>query len=102
MAKPRGPQILTANHLLTGEAVFWTGDGWSPDYHAAEVLHRPEDQQDRLAMAEAAAGTVVGPYLAGVAEGGPAPTHIREIIRTRGPTVRRDLGKQAAAPAVET
>ena len=102
MAKLRGPQILTANHLLTGEAVFWTGTNWSPDYHDAEVLHTPEDQQDRLAMAEGSPDTVVGPYLAGVAEDDPAPTHIREIIRTRGPTVRRDLGKQAAAPAMET
>ena len=101
MPKVSGPQILTANHLLSGEVVFWTGDGWSPDHRDAEVFPEAAEQQAALKMAEAASDIVVGPYLAAVAADNPTPTHFREAIRTRGPTVRTDLGKQAQAQALQ-
>ncbi len=101
MPKISGPQILTANHLLSGEVVFWTGDGWSPDYRDAEVFPEAAEQQAALKMAEAASDVVVGAYLAAVAADDPTPTHFREAIRTRGPTVRTDLGKQAQAQALQ-
>ena len=101
MPKISGPQILTANDLLTGEVVFWTGSDWSPDYRDAQVLAETAEQQAALKTAEAAADIVVGPYLAAVAANDPTPTHYREAIRTRGPTVRTDLGKQAQEQALQ-
>ncbi len=43
---------------------------------------------------------VVGAYLADAKAGpnGPEPTHFREAFRTRGPSNRPDLGRQAAGP----
>jgi sulfite reductase (NADPH) hemoprotein beta-component len=40
---------------------------------------------------------VVDPYLADVSleTGAPVPTHFREVYRTRGPSNRPDLGRQA-------
>lgn len=95
MAKIKGPQILTGNHLLTGEVVFWTGKGWSADHRESEILADPARQQAMLAMAELASDIVVGPYLAVVGGDDPTPTHFREVLRTLGPSVRTDLGKQA-------
>ena len=42
---------------------------------------------------------VIGPYLIDIADddGAVRPLHYREAIRSKGPTVRLDLGKQAEA-----
>ena len=51
------------------------------------------------ARAEIAANRVVDVYLADVeigADGAPTPLHYREKMRVKGPSVRLDLGKQAA------
>ena len=50
-----------------------------------------------LAAAEFQPDVAVGPYLAEVALDGPfpRPLHYREVFRTRGPSNRPDLGRQA-------
>jgi hypothetical protein len=81
----RMPQVLTANRLVVGEVVYWGGPaGWVQRLEQAEVLMN-------------GAGEVVAPYLFDVRvnNGVPAPVKVREVIRAAGPTVRRDLGKQA-------
>jgi hypothetical protein len=90
-------QIVTANRLIDGIVVFQdeTG-GWSEDFaHAA--AH--EDAAGALARAaeDVAASLVVDPYAIEVElrNGHYAPKALREAIRAAGPTVRRDLGKQA-------
>lgn len=94
-------KVLTANHLLSGEVVFLAeGELWSP--HIAEALVTGAD--DDTAWMEAAgeravaAQVIVEPYLIDVERVGhaPVPVRYRERLRTRGPTVRPDLGKQAA------
>ncbi|MEY4091833.1 MAG: hypothetical protein RLZZ496_1015, partial [Pseudomonadota bacterium] len=50
------------------------------------------------AKVDVVANRIVDPYLAQVQIGGdgaPVPVHYRERMRTRGPTIRPDLGKQA-------
>lgn len=93
-------KILTANNLLSGEVVFLTDDGdWSPHICEAAVAETAE----AIAELEAAGvigereRTVVASYLVDVERGsnGPVPVRVREHIRTLGPTVRTDLGKQA-------
>ena len=91
MAKAFLPAVMTANHLLDGDAVWWTGVGWSRDLSAAEIAATPEDRAALAALAEAPVheAVVVGPYLVDVttAAGAPFPTVRREAIRAdRAPT----------------
>ncbi len=85
MSRRGGPQVVTANDLVTGAVVFWTGAGWSRDPDDARVLREPEAQQQALAAAEADALRVVGAYLAAVGDDG--LIRLRERIRTTGPTI---------------
>ena len=93
------PQVLTANRLQIGEVAYWAGaKGWVSDFADAQIL----DDADAEAALKAAAdwvrkGEVLGVYLfdVRVQNGAIVPVKIREAIRAAGPTVRRDLGKQA-------
>jgi hypothetical protein len=97
-------QIVTANRLRDGLVVFLARDGkWSDtiaeavvaadDNTAAELLRRAGKSE--------ADNTVVAPYLIDIenTEGHPRPVRYREWLRTQGPTVRTDLGYQAAGAA---
>ncbi len=100
MSKPFTPQTITANRLQDGLVVFIGPDNsWVEDIAAALVLTTPEELADAEAFAGADAdrNLVVEPYAIEVTteDGGIRPTKYREYLRTLGPTVRRDLGKQA-------
>lgn len=99
-AKPFQPVILIANHLLDGDVVFWGGADWVLDHRKALVAHDPIQAEALTAIGAAAyaANRIVDVETIAVTlddEGMPEPIHIRDIIRTRGPTTRTDLGKQA-------
>ena len=96
-------RVLTANHLISGEAVFLAeGELWTPAI--AEALIAESDGEagwlEDAGRRAAAAQVVVEPYLIDVVRHGGAvePVRLRERIRTLGPTIRPDLGKQAALP----
>ena len=89
--------ILTANRLIDGIVVFQDeAGGWSEDFARAAVC---EDATAALTRAgqDVAASLIVDPYAIEVElrNGHYAPKALREAIRATGPTVRRDLGKQA-------
>jgi hypothetical protein len=93
--------VVTANRLLDGFVVYLTaGGGWSERLADAAVAASKEAAAALLAVAEAQAraGRVIGPYTFDVAaaDGHPQPLGRRETIRTLGPSVRTDLGYQAA------
>ncbi len=92
-------KIITANHLVVGDVVFLAEDGWTPVVDRAVVADDDTALQQLLARAAEAeqANIVVGAYAVDVRrEGGRiVPLHYREVMRTRGPTVRPDLGHQA-------
>ncbi len=98
--RPPLPVILVANDLLEGDVVFAASQGWTRDPREAQVA---EDEAQAQALESFAAGEylrahIVDPYLVDVelnAEGVPVPRHYREVLRTRGPSNRPDLGKQA-------
>ncbi len=98
--RPPLPVILLANDLLDGEVVFWTGQAWS-DRPSEALIARDETTAIQLEAAAAQAlaqNKVVDAYLVDVAldgKGHAVPHHYREKIKTEGPSVRRDLGKQA-------
>ena len=100
MAKFKHPQILIANHLLDGEVLFMGKAGWLRDHRSAVVATSEAEAEALLAQskAELAANKVVDAYLVDIAispDGHPEPIHYREKLRTLGPSVRLDLGKQA-------
>lgn len=92
---------ITANRLLDGFVIYLTADGgWSERLADAAVADGKEAAAEQLAVAEAQAraGKVIGPYAFKVETDGAhaLPLGQRETIRTLGPTVRTDLGYQAA------
>ncbi len=99
MKKAPKPQVVTGNDLMEGDVIYLRADGsWTRVLQEAAVAHGKDAAGDLLARGAAQAHIVVGPYLANVAldeTGTPVPEHLREDIRTKGPTIRTDLGKQA-------
>lgn len=97
------PKIVTANHLAAGDVVFLAENGWTPNVDLAVVA----EDDSSLALMEArgqaaeAANIVVGLYTVDVRREGSrvVPLHYREVMRTKGPTVRPDLGHQASLGA---
>jgi hypothetical protein len=98
------PDVITANRLTDGVVVFQTIDEcWTEDFNRAAVLPDPEATAVALKRAkqDEANNIVVEPYAIVVEErnGHLAPKALREAIRATGPTIRRDLGKQALGQA---
>jgi hypothetical protein len=97
--RPPLPVIMIANDLLEGDVVFATAEGWTRDPRQALVANDEEaaDALERFGVTEFLHAKVVGPELVDVElkDGAPAPRHLREILRTLGPSTRPDLGKQA-------
>jgi hypothetical protein len=93
-------QALTANRLADGEVVFLTRSGlWSLSVDEAALAQEPDAVKafEARGREAEAANIVTGSYLfeAERRDGRVRASHIRERIRTLGPTVRLDLGKQA-------
>lgn len=98
--RPPLPAILLANHLLDGDVVFRTAEGWSRN--PAEALVARDDatatRLEAAGKAAFAAQEVVDAYLVDVEispDGVPVPRHFRERFKVLGPSTRLDLGKQA-------
>jgi sulfite reductase (NADPH) hemoprotein beta-component len=97
-------QIVTANRLRDGIAVFLTRSGqWSEKIDEAALALEPQaaGALEARAKADEDATLITGPYLVDAErrDGGIRAAHIRERMRTLGPTVRLDLGKQADGTA---
>jgi hypothetical protein len=97
-------QVMTANRLRDGEVVFLTRSGdWNEKIDEAVLALEPEATAalETRAKADEKATLVTGPYLfdAERVGGKIRALHMRERIRTLGPTVRLDLGKQAEGTA---
>ena len=97
-------QVMTANRLRDGEVVFLTQSGfWSEKIDDATLVQQPE----AVAAVETKANddvntcVITGQYLFEATRigGKIRADHIRERIRTLGPSVRLDLGKQAEGKA---
>lgn len=95
----KGPQILTANRLTDGAVLYWRAGAWADGMAEAEIFDDPAAGKKALDAAArfVADRVVVNPYLFDVRmeDGVAVPVKERELVRAAGPTVRRDLGKQA-------
>ncbi len=97
MTKPEPlPRILNANDLATGDVVYWSGSKWTRHIAEAEMI-ADNDAADALGKTEMAARRVVDvyPFEVNFENGVPVPARYRERVRSLGPSVRLDLGKQA-------
>src|SRR5689334_13206905 len=100
MSTPEKGQLVTANRLRDGIAVFLTRSGeWSEEIDNAVLALEPEAAAALEARArnDEKRTLVTGPYLVDAERlnGRVRAAHIRERMRALGPTVRLDLGKQA-------
>src|SRR6202012_3517429 len=99
MAATPALQVLTANRLRDGDVVYWRGGTWVEAFKDADLLRGKATADAALAAAQAFVKdrVVVNPYLFAVrdADGRIRAVEGREIVRSEGPSVRRDLGKQA-------
>jgi Protein of unknown function (DUF2849) len=97
-------QVMTANRLRDGDVVFLTRSGaWDLAIDNAVLALEPQAAAalEARAKADEKATLVTGSYLfdATRVDGKIKASHIRERIRTLGPSVRTDLGKQAEGTA---
>jgi hypothetical protein len=92
------PQVVTANHLLSGDVVYLTKtSSWTRSIAEAAVVANVEAGAALLAEAEAQAkkNIVVAPYLIPVQISGdasvtpPKPIQYREVLRAEGPSTER-------------
>lgn len=92
-------KIVTGNELRSGAVVFLAETGWSASVDEALVAEDEEALSALMAAADQAkaANLVVDVYATDVRREGCRliPVHYREVMRTKGPTVRADLGYQA-------
>ena len=97
-------KVMTANRLRDGDVVFLTSTGeWSEmvDHSALALEPQALAALEARAAEDVEATLITGQYLfdAERINGKIRATHIRERMRTLGPTVRLDLGKQAEGTA---
>lgn len=94
-------QVITGNRLSDGRVVFLGTSGWVEDIQAATLAtSEPEVRAlEALGRQAEAVNEVVGPYLVEVVReaGRIRPSRLREHLRTQGPSIRPDLGRQALA-----
>lgn len=99
--KPSGPQMIIANRLDDGRAVFLTEDNdWTNIAAEAAVAHSDDDVERLSTLASKAedANLVVSATLieADIAGDVLAPSHMKFAMQAKGPSVRRDLGYQVS------
>lgn len=79
------PQMVTAQWLVGGESIYWTGMAWSENFDDGAVFAEPAAADEALVTVQSFVKDriVVGPYLMEVAMDGvsPRPTSARERIR---------------------
>lgn len=93
--KPTAQQILTANHLLSGDVVFRAADGeWVADVDRAEVLAGKDTidvaLQKGMADIDRCLVVAVEAIDVKVEDGHVVPLRLRERIRANGPTIKAD------------
>lgn len=94
-ARNVGLKAVTANDLMSGVVVYYTGSDWTEDLREAAVAEG-EAAMTLLEAAQTDEGRAVGPYLMDVEEEGGAPVPagratLRERIRKIGPTIHPEF-----------
>lgn len=89
-------KAVTANRLSDGAVIYLGQGGLLVEGFNQARLFNEDEAADALARLLQQKTIVASAYLIDAEESGPAGREaLRETIRKSGPTVRRDLGKQA-------
>ncbi len=82
------PKILTSNHLLEGDVIYWNQGKWERNFEDSQVFHAQEEAEAALINAQGQPEVVVGAYLVEVEveNGVLKPAHFREDFRATGPS----------------
>ncbi len=92
-------KALTANRLSDGAVLYLGHDDALVERFEHAVLFDDAEAKAKLSKLVERATVIAAAYVIEADETGPAGREaLRETIRSKGPTVRRDLGKQAEAP----
>ena len=92
-------QVLTANDFASGAVVYWSKQGWQKNLADAYGFDDQVEADEALAMAEAFPQEIVGAYLIAVEgqSGQWRPSHIREVIRAHGPSIKETHNKEESS-----
>lgn len=91
-------KAITANRLIDGAVIYVGAGGAFVDRFEHALLFEEAEAESVLRAVLAKNTTVAAAYLIDADAAGPiGRDSLRETIRKNGPTVRRDLGKQAEA-----
>lgn len=87
--KPTSTAVLTANDLVTGAIVYWTGADWAKSIAFAKRATGEGAQAtlETAGKAEEAANIVVGAYLMALDPVSGTPLELRERQRLAGPSI---------------
>lgn len=89
-------KVITANALSDGRVVYLAQDGRWVDMLVQAKLFSGAELDEALEQANARAKEITGAYAIEISEHGlVGRDRLREKIRSLGPTVRLDLGKQS-------
>lgn len=96
-----GLKVITANDLMSGVVVYYTGATWTEDLAEARVVEG-DAAMDLLNLATADEASVVGPYLMDIERDGYAiapsgRATLRERIRKIGPTIHPEFRRSLEA-----
>ena len=99
--KITGPQLILANRLDDGRAVFLTAAGeWSKQVADAAVANDEQELASLMTVAQAAEVSnlvvAITPVAADLSGAAPSPAHIKFAMQSKGPSVRADLGYQVS------
>ena len=98
--KITGPQMIVANRLDDGRAVFLAPDGRWTNLAADAAVASDDTGVEALARiaaaAEAANQVVSVALIEATTDGIVAPAHIKFAMQAKGPSVRPDLGYQVS------
>ncbi len=99
--KITGPQLILANRLDDGRAVFLTAAGeWSKQVADAAVANDEQELANLMTVAQAAEVSnlvvAITPVAADLSGAAPSPAHIKFAMQSKGPSVRADLGYQVS------
>ena len=88
---------ISANRLTNGNVIYLKDDEpilWTEDIAESLVLSTKGDAETAL-VKSSQDHMSIGAYIISISEKDKSPSLYREILRTKGPSVRKDLGLQS-------
>ncbi len=97
-------KAITGNALTTGHVVYLGADGLWKDNLSKARVYKDDEAEQALLAANSRVREIAGVYLIEVTQDAIVVGReaLHEIIRSQGPTMRPDLGKQSLRAGVQS